>query len=41
MLIEALERTQGNKREAARLLGWYPQKLDDRLERHGHEVAWD
>jgi len=34
MILQALEQSGGNKREAARVLGWYPQKLYDRLRRH-------
>ncbi len=34
-IAEALARTKGNKREAARILGWYPQKLYSRLKRYG------
>jgi transcriptional regulator of acetoin/glycerol metabolism len=40
MILDALQRAQGNKREAARLLGWYPQKLYDRLRRHGIGTDW-
>ncbi|MCP4680287.1 MAG: FHA domain-containing protein [Deltaproteobacteria bacterium] len=35
MVAEALARAKGNKREAARILGWYPQKLYSRLKRYG------
>ena len=34
-ILDALERAGGNKRQAARLLGWYPQKLYHRLKRYG------
>ena len=35
MILLALEHADGNKREAARLLGWYPQKLYSRLKKYG------
>ena len=35
IIIETLRRTDGNKQEAARLLGWYSQKLYNRLKRYG------
>jgi transcriptional regulator with PAS, ATPase and Fis domain len=34
-LLAALAQSGGNKRETARILGWYPQKLYDRLKRYG------
>ena len=34
MILDALARSRGNKREAARLLGWYPQKLYSRLQKY-------
>jgi transcriptional regulator with GAF, ATPase, and Fis domain len=34
MIVQALERAGGNKREAARQLGWYPQKLYNRIRRY-------
>lgn len=37
-IVEVLAQTCGNKREAARRLGWYPQKLYDRLRRYEIEV---
>ena len=35
MVVDAMRRANGNKRQAARLLGWYPQKLYDRIRRYG------
>ena len=35
MVVEALERAGGNKRKAARALGWYPQKFYCRLAKYG------
>jgi transcriptional regulator with GAF, ATPase, and Fis domain len=35
MVKEALDQAGGNKREAARRLGWYPQKLYNRIRRYG------
>ena len=35
MIVEALEACGGNKRAAARQLGWYPQKFYSRLKRYG------
>ncbi len=35
MVAKALQEARGNKRAAARALGWYPQKLYSRLERYG------
>ena len=34
LIVEALERAGGNKRQAARELGWYPQKLYHRLKKY-------
>jgi len=34
MILDALARANGNKRKAARLLGWYPQKLYSRLKKY-------
>ncbi len=39
LIISALEQSAGNKREAARILGWYPQKLYSRLKRYNITVA--
>jgi Nif-specific regulatory protein len=38
IITRALQLAEGNKRQAARLLGWYPQKLYHRLKRYGIEV---
>jgi len=35
MVAQALQDAGGNKRKAARALGWYPQKLYSRIERYG------
>ena len=35
MILQALAQAKGNKREAARKLGWYPQKFYHRLRRYG------
>ena len=40
MIRSALAEANGNKREAARRLGWYPQKFYDRLRRHGIGDDW-
>ena len=43
-MVKALRLSKGNKREAARLLGWSINTLRDRLERHaigGEEHAGD
>ncbi len=34
LVRQALEQADGNRRKAARLLGWYPQKLYDRIRRY-------
>jgi len=34
LILETLEKADGNKRKAARMLGWYPQKFYSRLKRY-------
>lgn len=42
MIVEALDRTGGNRRQAADLLGWYPQKFYTRLKKYDiYRPKWE